>query len=429
MGKKTCFPLRKSVISCVIMISIAVAFGPHLVWSAESRTKISFWAWDLIADVSVKLEKSFEEKYPNIDLEIVKFGIWDVHDKLSVALAAGTGAPDVSELVLRRFSDFSSTGQLLDLTDRFGKYEGKFIETPWNGMKYKGKLYGVPINSSPGLAFYRVDILDQFKIKPGDLKTWDSLIVAGKKVTDEKAGRYMTFLSSPAEAYATDPWSIFLSSMNGNIFDEQGNVIRNNKTAEKAFKFWYDLAYVHKIAKPEPFGRPAFWSFVKTNNLCVFPWAAAILGVLKTQVPEQSGKWRAMAWPTWQGQKTPEVGDLGSCIVTIPKQGKNYNLAATWVEYLCTNLEAQKAVYQTGLVPAYKLALEADFMNVPDPYIGGQVFAEVIKSQNAVNFNWFYWTQTSTIIGAELDAMLAKKKGPEQAWKDAENLLATQLKK
>jgi ABC-type glycerol-3-phosphate transport system substrate-binding protein len=295
-------------------------------------------------------------------------------------------------------------------------------------MKYKGRLYGVPINSSPGLAFYRADILDQFKIKPGDLKTWDSLILAGKKVTDEKAGRFMTFLSSPAEAYATDPWSVFLSSMKGNIFDEQGNVIRNNKTAERAFKFWYDLAYTHKIAKLEPFGRPGFWSFVKSNNVCVFPWAAAILGVLKTQVPEQSGKWRAMAWPTWPGQTNPEVGDLGSCIVTIPKQGKNYDLAATWVDYLCTNLEAQKAVYQTGLVPAYKPALDADFMKSPDPYIGGQIFADVINSQGSVTFNWFYWTQASSIIGSELDAMLAKKKTAEQAWKDAENLLATKLK-
>lgn len=423
---KKCSALKQWVITSLLVMAITFLWGSQMAWS---RTKIIYWAWDLQADLAVKLEKPFEEKYPDIDLEIVKMGIWNVHDKLSVVLAAGTGAPDVSQLTLRRFTDFSVTGELLDLTDRFRKYEGKFVAPSWEGVKYKGRLYALPITSTPGIIYYRKDILDQFNIKPEDLKTWDSIIRIGKNITDEKAGRYMTFLSSPAEAYAADPWVMYITSMGGNVFDEQGNLIRNNKTAEKAFKFWYDLVYTHKIAKLEPFGRPAFWSFVKSNNLVMFPWSVPILGTLKTQVPEQSGKWRALAWPMLPGQSAPQVGDFGGTVLTVPKQTKNVDAVITWMEYLCTSMEGTKGTYQqTGSLPAYKPALEASFMKEPDPYLGGQVRIDIVNSQKAFPFNYFHWTEGSSIIGSQLDAMLARQKTPEQAWQDAENLLYSKVK-
>lgn len=396
--------------------------------SASSRVKITFWSWDNVANATVKLKSAFEAKHPNIELELVKLGNFDAHNKLSVALAAGSGAPDVSQLTLRRLSDYKTTGTLLDVTDRFREYEGKFVPFAFEGAKYQGRLYGLPLATNPGVILYRKDIFEQFNVKADDIRTWDDFIRAGKRISDEKAGRFMTFVSSPG-AYSTDGWSLFLASMGGQVFDAQGRVIRDNKKAEESFKFLYDLVHVHKVARLEPYGRPSLWTLVKDNKIVTLPLATFAVGNLISQVPQQSGKWRAMPWPLWQASLEQLTGDWGSSVAVIPKQTKHPQEASQWVEFLAATQTGSQALYENGPPPAYLPSWDAPFINQGLEYLGGQVLINTIKVRQGARFNWYSWTEAQTVVGAELDAMLAGRKKPDQAWRDAERNLAAQVKR
>lgn len=413
------------VLALVMVVGLLTASA-----GAGPRVKISFWTWGNLA-IAAKgvLKQAFEARNPNIEVEVVEYGIWDVHDKLSVALAAGTGAPDVSQLTMRRFGDFKTTGKLVDLTDYLSKYEGQFGEIAWNGGKHNGRILGLGFTGAPGILFYRKDIYDQVGVNGQDLKTWEDFVRIGKTVTDEKADRHMTFISTPTGAYSADVWMLYLMSRGGQIFDRGGNVVRDNKAAEAAFQFVYDLVYVHKIARMESFIRPAFYTAVKSGKIATLAGAVPWLGVLKTQAPELSGKWRAAPWPAWPGSSRRISGDFGASILTIPKGTKNFDAALQWVEFVGATRAAQEALLRNGQWPNYKPVLESPVMQEGDPYLGGQSLADVVKQQTSGSFNWFYWTEATEIIGAEIDSMMARQKTPQQAWRDAEKLLAERLKR
>jgi ABC-type glycerol-3-phosphate transport system substrate-binding protein len=146
--------------------------------------------------------------------------------------------------------------------------------------------------------------------------------------------------------------------------------------------------------------------------------------VLKSQAPEQAGKWRVAPWPMWPGQSRRISGEFGGGLLTIPRQARHPDEAAQWIEFVAASRAGQEAIYRNGQWPAFKPVLDSAAVKQGDPYLGGQVWADVLAQQGSAPFNWFHWTETTAIIGSEIDAMMAGQKTAEQAWRDAERLLA-----
>jgi len=161
----------------VALLTAALA----LVGSGFAQTKITFWTW-------VGLEpavEQFEAEHPDIDVELVTFGPWDLHDKLLTALAAGTGAPDVAQLVIRRFDAYRDTGQLVDLAPYLDEaYLSEVPASIWPAVSSGDGIYGVPTDYGPGVIWYRRDVFEQYGI---GWAMWD--YAGGFSVVNTEDGR------------------------------------------------------------------------------------------------------------------------------------------------------------------------------------------------------------------------------------------------
>jgi len=118
------------------------------------------WAWGRGGhwDQS-SVERAFEAKNPNIDLEPDrKMGGWDLMDKLYARWPAGDGAPERQARSWVRGDGVSrnmaSRGRMVDLTDRIAKYKTMSCPTAWMQAEFAGKIWGGMPDVLPGWVMY-----------------------------------------------------------------------------------------------------------------------------------------------------------------------------------------------------------------------------------------------------------------------------------
>ena len=404
--------------------SLLSAYGPTAAAQQAGKEKLSIWAWGEAAiGIKDSVERSFEGKYPNIDLELTEMGPWDLMDKLYASLASGSGAPDVSEVVRRMFSKYGERGGMVDLTDRIAKYKNDVLPTAWMQAEFAGKIWGGMPDVLPGWVMYNREVFDKYGIKASEIVTWDDFIAAGKEL--KKAGISILHTSVPAGTWGTNHWNLFFNSRRGNVFTPEGKVIRNNELAKLMFRWYYEI---QDLAFQTPVNDPSTWVALKQGRLATYTWNVPGAIVVKKQAPELSGKMGIMPWPLWGKSAPKDTGQWGGTLWVIPKQSKHQEAAWQLVEFLSFTVEGATAMWKGGMFPpAYLPALKSPTLNEPDPYFAGAKPFDVINARTIPSYYFFDWQRTEKIIGDEIDTMLKGRKAPEKAWEDAEAKLIADL--
>ena len=106
----------------------------------------------------------------------------DMHNKLSLALESGEGAPDIVDIELGKFPAFM-TGKigLMDLTSAIEPYRDTVVESRLDIYSKDGKIYGFPTHVGTTVAFYNEDLLNAAGVDYKSIKTWDDFKEAGVK--------------------------------------------------------------------------------------------------------------------------------------------------------------------------------------------------------------------------------------------------------
>jgi ABC-type glycerol-3-phosphate transport system substrate-binding protein len=416
---------RRAVVGALLVL-LLVLDAVAGVGIAAAKDKLTVWTYDQNTLVVNVMKPEFEKRYPNVEVEVVKMGPWDLMDKLLVSLASGSGLPDVSVVIRRAFTKYAASGKLLDLTDLAKSYAKDFDPAIWSEAAYQGRQYGMPDGSYVGLVWYRDDILRNHGIDPSKIVTWDDFIQVGQRLKKEGLQTGMAWSSFWA---AGGFWLMHLQSMGGNLFTADGKVIRNNEIARKAFRAYDDLVHKHGIALMGPVNTPAQWIALREGRLAASQQITGSIPMLKAQNPELAGKMRVMPFPLWSKDAPPLVGTSGGNVWAIPKGTRNQEMAWKFVELLNATVEGQRLLWQHGnLVPAFKPALESPVVNQPDPYFGGQnVYRVAIAPRRVSQIYYYDLLEAQKLVGEELDAMLQGRKPPEQAWNDAEAKLIKEL--
>lgn len=391
--------------------------------SVEAKEKITYWAWAEHIEVAKALESDFEAMYPDIDVEPVALGAWDLHDKLLISLVSGVGAPDVALIVTRRAPAFVGTGGLLNLTKWAKEYESRMDPATWAAVAKNGEVYGMPYDRHPAVLFYRADLFEQYGID-APIETWDELVDAGMRMRSA-GGPFMLWQMYPGGKWGASHFLMFFHSRGCNIYDATGSVIEHNDCGYSLLDWWYKAAFEYQISLLADHHTPDFWAAVSNDQLATFPIPLWGLARLKKEVPEQAGKWRAMPWPKWEPDSPPYTGVWGGNVLVIPKQTKHPEAAWRWVEFLSTTLKGQLTAWEIGgSVPAYLPALNDPALDRPVDYLGGQSLLPVLAARQIPPINYFDWARTEEVIGYAIEACFSGKKSPAQAWEDAEAELA-----
>ena len=160
------FPYKNLFLTTATIIAAA---SPILAQAED----IKIWAWDPNFNVAIMQEAAdiYEQKHPDVNINIVDFSRESVEQKLHTMLASGitSSLPDITLI-----EDYSAQkyiqsypGSFADLTgdfnfDQFAKYKSDLGE-------FGGKHYNIPFDSGVTGLFFRTDILEKAGFKKEDL--------------------------------------------------------------------------------------------------------------------------------------------------------------------------------------------------------------------------------------------------------------------
>ncbi len=245
--------------------------------------------------------KSFQEKYTNIGIKVIRVDSLSYPDKLQAMFAMGE-APDVFYLHCENFFNYASRGLLYPLDEFTGDPSfdlEDFYPEIVNEFKFGGNLYGIPKDWTSFVIYYNKNLFDEAGIGyPAPEWTWEDFLNAAKALTKDNNGDgIIDRFGFWVETWATWHYS-WIRQAGGEIFDQRGNwVFAKDRYLDKnaqALQFVADLINVHRVAPDlgmrrqtggyEVFrsGRVAMcmygrWAMMQFKNIGDFQWDYQVL--------------------------------------------------------------------------------------------------------------------------------------------------------
>ena len=249
---------KKSIFMLLLTFIFAVSFvltgcGGNNKSSGNGNDKkvtIKFSMWDTL-DENASFIKAFEEKYPNINIELVNIPE-DYSQKINSMIIGGT-APDVIltwEVDLPRFAESGAIEPLdnyIDKTDAFKMDD--FIPAVDNLNNTSDKVYGLPWCYATELLYYNKDMFDAAGVEyPNENWTWSDFEEAAKKLTIKEGDKTVQWGTDAISFPGI--WYSMAGAAGDDVYDENGKLALGDGL-KKALEFQYKLTNVDK-SSPEP---------------------------------------------------------------------------------------------------------------------------------------------------------------------------------
>ena len=420
------FPLGKGPLVMLILFFIASAFifAP----TEETENNIEFW---IFANTHYEEYQAripiFETLHPEVNVKLINYG-GAMHDKLLTALLSDFGAPDVVEVEITSIGRFLKGAideiGFIDLRPRL-ESEGwmdKLVVSRFTPWSYGGKIFGLPHDLHPVVLLYREDLFKAAGVEMTEVETWDDFIAAGKKATrdldgDGETDQYAIVLDRRTES---DYFNILLQRGAG-FFDADGNVVIDSHIAVETLAFFTSLFNEHKIATPVYgtwHGDPSNFAAMQDGKILSILAPDWYVGILKSQVPQMSGKWKAIAMPAWEhGERRTTT--RGGTMIGITKQCKNPDLAWKLLKFTYFDKAGLINRYETTrIIPPLKAAWDDPIYSEPDPYLGGQPLGKLfieLAPDLPPRYQNPYWSEAADLLNDAIFNAVTEKQTPKQA--------------
>lgn len=312
----------------------------------DDVTELTVWTFvenhqDFYTEMAEKWNEENPDKQVNLVLSNMAFD--DMHNKLSLALESGEGAPDVVDIEVSKFPAFmvGDVG-LMDLTEAIEPYKDKVVEARLNLYSKDGKYYGFPTHVGTMVAFYNTELLEGAGIDYTTIKTWEDFKEAGAKYK-EATGK--TFASADTDALWME--NLMLGQKGSDYLTEDGELNVNSDTMVEVLQYIKDMqnaGALDTIAGGQPDNEEAYPLY---NSGDV---AAAIMPFWQTSryttyMTDLSGKVAIAAPPVFGDNdvvKTIGGGGTGTAVIA---SSPNADLAAEVFAYIKLSDEASREIY------------------------------------------------------------------------------------
>ncbi|MYF55751.1 extracellular solute-binding protein, partial [Candidatus Poribacteria bacterium] len=177
----------------------------------------------------------------------------------------------------------------------------------------------------------------------------------------------------------------------------------------------------HKIATPVYgtwHGDPSNFAAMQDGRILSILAPDWYVGILKSQVPQMSGKWKAVAMPSWElgGRRTTT---RGGTMVGITKQCQNPDLAWEFLKFAYFDKAGLINRYETTrIIPPLKAAWDDPIYSEPDPYLGGQPLGRLfidLAPDLPPRYQNPYWSEAADLLNDAIFNAVTEKQTPRHA--------------
>jgi multiple sugar transport system substrate-binding protein len=206
-----------------------------------------------------KIAEQFMARTPEVQV-IPEHIPSDYFTKVQTAIAGGV-APDVILMEDKPTAGWAKNGLFHELdtfisTDRSFRLED-YYTVLFDGLKYRGKLYGLPQHWLTQSIAYNKQALSKAGVRfpPTDWRdaswNWTALLDAAKKLTVREGGRTVQW-GFPLTGYSWTRWRMWVWQNGGEVLSSDlKRCLLDTPEAIEALQFYADLVYVHHVG-PTP---------------------------------------------------------------------------------------------------------------------------------------------------------------------------------
>jgi ABC-type glycerol-3-phosphate transport system substrate-binding protein len=354
--------------------------------------------------------KDFNTAQSDIQVNATIVGHPDLMQKMTIALTAGVGAPDVFQMTQRHFPNFSSTGKLYDITGAVADVINEFPAGLRGIVTYNNKVYGLPTDISPGVFYYRGDLYAENGIPK--IEKFSQISEYGRRINTR--GKHIIPITTPAGTWACNIIGLLVQSRGGLIYTADGKIVGNNKDLLTVLQWLNDMLR-NNIAVSLPHLTPEFWATMKDGSVLSWLFNMPESANIRKNMPELSGKWNVAPLPQWDDLNTHYTGLWGGSVLSIPDQSPKKDPALKFIRWMTSTVDGQVSLSKhAGFVPAMQSAKANAFYRQEDTfYSGTNLYDQILDTPP---FYYFDWAITETVIGEQMDLMFAGRINPQQAY-------------
>lgn len=345
---------------------------------------------------------------------------------LTVAIASGetpdlftAGPPDVATL--------TGSAQLHSMDDLAQRHDttitkDMFFKPLQDIVVRDGKLWGVPISTGVTGLYYNEDLFAAHGISKAP-DTWEELLDAAQRLTDEKKGQWGLLLPTAEIDYTARMWVTFLEQAGGTLLNEDNTkAMFHSEAGVEALQLWVDMFHKYKVAPLKQMDENTTVQTFGAGNVGMFlgypSWIVQSADFpFTTKTARPIGKERRSA-------------ALGGWYLTIPSKGNNPDGAYDFLVWLnqpehavewnlgMGNLPTTQAAVDTQmyqdflqenpLVVPFNTALAEDAMAPSATGKFGQVLKPVAKAITMAIYQQKTPKEALEDAAAEVDSILAE---------------------
>jgi len=196
-------------------------------------------------------DKAIRAKYPWLTVEWLggSSSTFDGMAKLVVDASAGT-LPDVIYAQGTQIQYYISNKIVVSMSPYLNKDKtfdlGDFPKVAIDMYSRNGQVFAIPYDHGPNMLWHNADLFQKSGVQPpNDKWTWDDVVEAAKKLTNESQGQWGILDSGPNAGWAMPS---YLGPWGGEWVDEaESKTGVTSSGSLQAVQYWYDLFFKHKV--------------------------------------------------------------------------------------------------------------------------------------------------------------------------------------
>jgi multiple sugar transport system substrate-binding protein len=352
----------------------------------EDAKVVTMWAWYPEFEGIVDL---FNNSHDDVQICWSNAGAGnDEYTKLTTAVQAGSGAPDVVMLESEVVQSYIPQDALVDLTEYgAGDVQSNYSEGAWADVSSGDATYAIPVDGGPVGMLYRQDILDQYGIPVPT--TWEEYAAAAQALKDAGSTTLMTDFPGNGRAYQQ---ALFAQagSVPYTVDGTDVTVDLDDEASAKVMDYWSDLVQKGLVGT-EDASTTDYNTHLVDGTYASVVAAAWLPGYLKGfEGADTDAVWRAAPVPQWEGAEPTQI-NIGGSAFAVTSQAEDKEAAATVAKEIFGTEEAWKIGIEKGaLFPLWKPILESDyFANLEYDFFGGQQINKDVFLAAAAGYSGF----------------------------------------
>jgi multiple sugar transport system substrate-binding protein len=325
-------------------------------------TVVTFWGWSAGYNLAVD---EFNKTHPGICVELDNAGATTTeYTKLTNALAAKGGTPDVAQIEYFELPSFEVTGSLVDLT-QYGVGSAKSNEAAWawDEVSRGSAVYAMPVDAGTMALYYNQKEFTDAGISTPPA-TWSDFAADAAKLKAKNAGAAITNFDPEStqdvlalmQEYGAFPFSYTGGDTVGIDFTGK---------AQTAFaQYWQKLIDAKEATTATDFSQTQWNDFDNGSAASRLSPAWGPVG-MQGSISKTIGDWRAAPLPQTTAGATLE-GNWGGSTLAVVKGSKVAAAAATFAQWFGGSADSWKILSGDvgGAYPAYTPLLDSDaFLN------------------------------------------------------------------